>query len=404
MEENASFNAPPPVPPESAPPPPLSPPPVPPPPSFTPPPVIAPPASTPPPKRGRGWMVFALILLVLLGFSFLLNLGTLASNVMHGRPATYSARTSGPKLDEMVREDNGASDKIAVIDVDGVITSQAADQSGYNMVDIIRAQLARAQKDAEVKAVILKVNSPGGEVLASDEINRAIVEFEDQTTKPVVASMGSLAASGGYYVSAPCRWIVANELTLTGSIGVIMSTWNYRGLMDKVGLVPMTFKSGKFKDMLSGTREPDQISPEERQMVQALIDETYGRFKRVVQSGRDRADRANRQNKGKETDKGRTLADNWEDFADGRVLSGTEAHKLGFVDELGNFQDAVRRTKTLARLTSVNLIEYHQRYDFADLFRLFGQTESKAVKVDLGLDAPKLRVGQLYFLAPNFVH
>ena len=102
--------------------------------------------------------------------------------------------------------------------------------------------------------------------------------------------MGSLAASGGYYVSAPCRWIVANDLTITGSIGVIMSTWNYRGLMDKVGLRPETFKSGKYKDMLSGSREPDTITPEEREMVQALIDETYGKFKSaVVAEGRKRA-------------------------------------------------------------------------------------------------------------------
>ena len=123
-----------------------------------------------------------------------------------------------------------------MVDVDGIITSRAIDQGGYSMVDVIKAQLKRAEEDDRVKAVILKVDSPGGEVLASDEISRAIAEFQTKPHgKPVVCSMGSLAASGGYYVSAPCRWIVANELTITGSIGVIMSTWNYRGLMDKVG-------------------------------------------------------------------------------------------------------------------------------------------------------------------------
>src|SRR5436190_15614835 len=98
--------------------------------------------------------------------------------------------------------------------------------------------------------------------------------------------MGNLAASGGYYVSAPCQWIVANELTITGSIGVIMHSWNYRGLMDKVGLKPETYKSGKFKDMLSGERNPTDITPEERDMVQSLIDETYSKFKGVVAKGR----------------------------------------------------------------------------------------------------------------------
>ena len=175
-------------------------------------------------------------------------------------------------MEEVVTEDNDASTKIAVVDVDGIITSRAIDQSGYNMVDVIKAQLKRAEEDDKVKAVILKVDSPGGEVLASDEISRAIGEFQTKAHgKPVVCSMGSLAASGGYYVSAPCRWIVANDLTITGSIGVIMSTWNYRGLMDKVGVRPETFKSGKYKDMLSGSREPDSITQEERDMVQALI-------------------------------------------------------------------------------------------------------------------------------------
>src|SRR5213075_3399635 len=104
--------------------------------------------------------------------------------------------------------------------------------------------------------------------------------------KPVVASMGNLAASGWYYVSAPCQWIVANELTITGSIGVIMHSWNYRGLMNKVGLRPQTYKSGKFKDMLSGEREPEEVPPEERKMVQKLIDDTYGKFKEGVAEDR----------------------------------------------------------------------------------------------------------------------
>src|SRR6185436_1534940 len=112
---------------------------------------------------------------------------------------------------------------------------------------------------------------------------------------------------GGYYVIAPCQWIVANELSITGSIGVIMESYNYRGLMNKVGVQPMVFKSGKFKDMLSGEKLPEEISPEEKQMVQPLIDETYGKFKQVVSDGRQKSENAN---KGK-TDKGRPLVDNW---------------------------------------------------------------------------------------------
>jgi protease-4 len=340
-------------------------------------------------------MVLAVILCVLLLFSLFYNFANYAGGLMHGR-GKY-VRSGGPRLEEVMTEDNDAANKIAVIDVEGIITGRVIDQGGYSMVEIIKAQLKRAEEDSRVKAVILKVDSPGGEVLASDEINRAIGDFEDQTGKPVVASMGSLAASGGYYVSAPCQWIVANELTLTGSIGVIMHSWNYRGLMDKVGLRPEVYKSGKFKDMLSGEREPDQVPAEERQMLQSLIDETYGKFKTVVAEGRKRARDKNKDRK----EKGQPLVADWTNYADGRVLSGSEAFKLGFVDQLGNFDVAKKRAQTLASITSANLIEYQQRFDISDLFKLFGKSEARGVKVELGMDLPKLQAGQPYFLSPT---
>jgi protease-4 len=179
---------------------------------------------------------------------------------------------------------------------------------------------------------------------------------------------------------------VANKLTITGSIGVIMHGYNYRGLMDKIGLAPEVYKSGKFKDMLSGSRKPEEIPPEERAMVQALINEVYGQFKTVVSDGRKDA-----------------LAAGWEEYADGRVLSGTEAKKLGFVDQLGNFDDAVTQAKKLGNIVGdANLIQYQQRYDLGDFLRMFGETksESRTLKVDLGIETPKLINGQLYFLSP----
>jgi protease IV len=167
--------------------------------------------------------------------------------------------------------------------------------------------------------------------------------------------------------------------------------------MDKVGVRPETFKSGKYKDMLSGSREPDSITSEEREMVQALIDETYGKFKSVVAEGRKSAHEKN-------NDKGRVLSEDWVDYADGRILSGSEALKLGFVDELGTFDDAVKRAKAIGGIGKANLVQYQQRFDLSDLFRLFGQADSKAVKVDLGMDMPKLQAGHLYFLSPTFLH
>ena len=352
-------------------------------------------------------MVAAVILTVLLVFSLFGNLTQFVANALsfkHGihTEAFGSTRDVGPKLDEYTLENNHSANKIAVITVDGIITSHDRNQAGNNMVDLIQAQLDRAAEDHHVKAVILKVDSPGGEVLASDEIYRAICDFENpgadergktgQRGKPVICSMGSLAASGGYYISSGCRWIVANDLTITGSIGVIMHGWNYRGLMDKVGIAPMTYKSGKFKDMLSGERETNEIPPEEHAMVQGLIDDTYGRFKTVVADGRGAAHDANKKD-------GRALADNWADFADGRVLSGKEALRLGFVDQLGNFDDAVDRAQTIANIKDCNLVEYHERYDISDFLSMFGQSsQSHDIKLQLNTEAPQLRAGLMYFL------
>jgi len=349
-------------------------------------------------------MITAIILSGLLVFAGLIILGQFAVHSLsfNHNFKTASAREVGPKLEECLLEDNDSQNKIAVINVDGIISGHDYDQSGNNLVDVIQAQLDRAADDKHVKAVILKIDSPGGEVLASDDIYKAICAFEadepddhgkpGRKGKPVICSMGSLAASGGYYISSGCRWIVANELTITGSIGVIMHGYNYRGLMDKVGVAPMTFKSGKFKDMLSGEREPSEILPEERAMVQGLIDETYEKFKGVVADGRTAAHELNKK-------EGTALADNWADYADGRVLSGKQALDLGLVDQLGDFDDTVNRALEIARLKSANLVEYRERYDLSNFLSLFGQSsQSHDIKLNLGVEAPKLQAGLMYFL------
>ncbi|HUR44421.1 MAG TPA: signal peptide peptidase SppA [Candidatus Saccharimonadales bacterium] len=359
--------------------------------------VLAPPKTSPPRPRGSsGWKVAVLLLAILLALSLLFN----ARQVVHGLVAVGSTRHAGPRLEESILEDNNARDKIAVIPVEGVIAGESLGRDGYTMVDYIQDQLKMAGEDEHVKAVLLKVNSPGGEVLASDDIYAAIVKFQEETEKPVITSMGSLAASGGYYVSAPSRWIVANELTITGSIGVIMHSINYRGLMDKVGLRPEVFKSGKFKDMLSGSKKETEVTEEERQMIQKLVNETFQKFKSIVAEGRKSA---NDSNKGSKDAKGQTLSKDWEDYADGRVLSGKEALKLGFVDELGNFDTAVNRAKKLAGISDANLVQYQQPFSLGSLFRLFGKSEAAVVKVDLGMETPKVQAGRLYFLSPTYI-
>jgi len=339
-------------------------------------------------------MVAALILGCLLGLSLLSSLFRSGVNWSFGGK---TGEQSGRWLEEVVVEANGSADKIVVIDVEGIITSMAVGRRGRNMVDLIEDQLKMAERDRSVKAVLLKVDSPGGEVMASDDISRALLDFQRRSQKPVVAAMGGLGASGGYYVSAPCQWIVANELTMTGSIGVIMSTFNYRGLLDKVGVYPQVYKSGRFKDMLRGSKRPDEIEPEERQMIQSMIDETYAKFVSVVQQGRARAQK---ENKGD----GKALADNWKEFADGRVLTGKQAYDLGFVDELGGFDAAVKRARQLSGISSANLIRYQEPFNLGSLFGLLGQSQSSAVRVDLGFDLPKLQAGRLYFLSPTVLH
>ena len=138
-----------------------------------------------------------------------------------------------------------------------------------------------------------------------------------------------------------------------------MEGFNYRGLMDKIGVAPMVYKSGKYKDMLSGMRETNEIPAGEHEMVQGLIDRDLWHLHQR-RAGRPL------QSPYEQCPEGQPLADNWPDFADGRVLSGQQALKLGFVDQLGDFDDAVNRAKKIANISNANLVEYHERYDLSN--------------------------------------
>ena len=182
--------------------------------------------------------------MLILGVMVVMSLGQFAASLTAGLDG-------GEGYEEIITRKGQSNNKIAVIRVFGLINSYSIDGSGKSMVQRIRDKLDLAAHDPAVRAVLIKIDSPGGEVMASDEIHNAIVQFQkDNPKKPVACSMAGLAASGGYYIAAACRTIVAHELTLTGSIGVIFQTVNVRGLLDKVGLEPMTFKSGAFKDMM----------------------------------------------------------------------------------------------------------------------------------------------------------
>jgi protease IV len=196
-------------------------------------------------------------------------------------------------------------------------------------------------------------------------------------------------------------------LTITGSIGVIMHTYNYRGLMNKVGLRPMVYKSGRFKDMLSGEKDLEKLNPaetaelkEEEAMVGRMITETYEKFKSVVAEGRQFSSNRNQLNKDRST--GRPLSPNWAGLADGRILSGKEAFEHGFVDELGNWRTALKRAHNIAGIENADLIAYQMPFNLGNLFSLFGRSDAKKIQIDFGFDLPKLSAG-LYYLSPTFL-
>lgn len=294
---------------------------------------------------------------------------------------SLAMRKFSPHLSEVVVEDGEAgAGKIAVIPVQGVIHTDDATEWGTSMVDDIKGALRSALDDDEVKAVVLALDSPGGEVTASDIIYNEVVNV--QKKKPVVVAMSSLAASGAYYIACAADWIVANETTFTGSIGVIIQSLNYEGLFDKVGLDAVVFKSGKFKDMLSGSRA---MTPEESAYVEGMVKQVYEKFLGIVASSRRL-----------EADKLR------ESFADGRILTGKDAKEAGLVDQLGYLEDAYDKARALAEAPDAGVIRYQSGLNFQRLLRLLGADTKSKVEVQLA-PGPKFHMqpGRAYLL-PEF--
>jgi protease-4 len=208
-------------------------------------------------------------------------------------------------------------DKVAILPVTGLIADSE------NTIE----QLRKFAKDDSVKAIVIRINSPGGGVGPSQEIYEEVRKLSGK--KVVVASMGALAASGGYYIACAAQKIYANPGTITGSIGVIMQFVNVKDLIDKIGLKGMVVKSGAFKDIGSPVRE---MKPEERELLQGVIDNVHSQFVGAVAEGR-------------KLDRGKVA-----DIADGRIFSGEQAKALGLVDALGNLEDAVAEAGKLAKI------------------------------------------------------
>ena len=255
------------------------------------------------------------------------------------------------------------ANKIAVLPVVGAITSEETAFLGTPTAtpETLRNQLGQAAEDERVRAIVLEINSPGGGVVASDQMHENIQDFKETTEKPVVVSMGETAASGGYYIATAADEIVANENTLTGSLGVIFSILNYEEAEEKLGLEEEVFKSDEFKDIFSGSRER---TPEEREIIQNLIEESYDQFVEVIVEGRDIPEEEVRE------------------IADGRVYSGLQAESLELVDALGDLDRAAERAGELAGVERATVVRYEKTRGLVELLQSrLAPTEPEALKV-----------------------
>jgi protease IV len=239
--------------------------------------------------------------------------------------------------------------KIALIEVEGMISNMKSGgflQPQENHVSRFIQEMEMAEKDPSVKAVVLRVNSPGGTVTASDIMYETLLRFKQQTHKPVVASLQDLAASGAYYISCGADKIVAHPTSVVGSIGVIFNTFNFEGTMAKIGAKSEAIKSGPLKDMASPFRELDV---ESRQVMQGIVDEYYHRFVGVVTTNRPVS---------KETEKLKMVTD-------GRVFSGTRAVELGLADRTGLLDDAIDDAMKMANAPGAKVVAYRRPYGYS---------------------------------------
>ena len=236
-------------------------------------------------------------------------------------------------------------EKIGVVSITGTISSSKK----------ISSELVKFAKDDSISAIILRINSPGGGVGATQEIYREVQKITPQ--KPVVASMGSIAASGGYYVAAPATKIVSNPGTITGSIGVFIQFVRLEELMNKIGVDLEIVKSGEFKDMGSPDRK---LTKRDREIIDALIKDLQGQFVSAVASGRNLS------------------VEKVQEIADGRIFSGAHAKDLGLVDFMGNFQDAVEITKKIVGIKGDVALIYPKK-STGELWNLFLESSARNI-------------------------
>lgn len=268
--------------------------------------------------------------------------------------------------------------RIAVVALNGMIAFGQTGTSGRSMVTEFRAALQRSMRDETVSGILILVNSGGGEVTASDELYAAVKAAAEK--KPVLVYLMAVGASGAYYTALGANEIMAAESCFTGSIGVILRTLNYEQLMEKVGVRTLTFKSGAWKDMLSGDREPTE---EEKAFVEGMIMQLYGKFVGLVATERGLSEEALRNG-----------------VADGRVLSGTDALEAGLIDRTGRLEDAYERVREMAGVPDAPLVQLAAMPGLGNLLRWLNRAEGATVEVRLpGVGVVgELESGYFYYL------
>ncbi len=268
-------------------------------------------------------------------------------------------------LEEQTVQGEGGA-KILLVDVSKVISDEPRDEAfglrrHESAVARLVEQLRRAAKDDEVRAVVVRINSPGGTVTASDILYHEIRRFAEQKQVPVVAQLMDVAASGGYYVALAADEIVAHPTTVTGSIGVVMFGLNFAGLLDKIGVADQTLKAGAHKDIGSPLR---QMTPEERQILQAILDQMRQRFVELVRERRPQA-------------RPELLAE----ATDGRVLSAEQALRSGLVDDIGYLEDSLSIARRRAGIEQARVIMYRRPSEYAE--NIYSDTHIGAPQVNL---------------------
>ena len=253
----------------------------------------------------------------------------------------------GPLQETQV--DGTGKAKVLLVEISGVISSQEKEglfRQTPSMIASVKEQLTKAAKDENVKAVVLRINTPGGTVTASDIIYHELKTFKATRKVPIVASIMDLGTSGGYYIAAAADSVMAHPSSVTGSIGVIMLTMNARGLLEKVGVEATAVTSGPRKDMGSPFRT---MTTEERAIFQGLIDTFYQRFLTIVKEGRSNLQMEQIQR-----------------LADGRIYTGEQAKAAGLVDEIGYLEDAVELAKKKAGLTEARVVTYQRPGEYSN--------------------------------------